>query len=821
MIALSSLMQRERTALYLMGELLSDGRDELTVEDVIPAGDLFDVAVLRGKPPLTAEMRAHFEHARTFYERRFRPYLLAKHDLSEEQATALPRTHAFRTEDRLAKTLLLAALASGAVSLRNLTAAKLAALNYGTIRTYVPGQEASRVLTLVKEWAGEFPEIHIGEGADPVISVVLSGISADVLLEQFQHEDTDSNRRSLLRSLLSEELGISARSGLLAEYTTTVVWRGTKREVDVIFGNVRDTTELPDDALRATPGRWKVVIDFPFDAGQYSPQDDVVRISRLRENGVESTTLAWIPHFFTDERMRDVGRLHLLTYLLTGDRFDTYAQTLNPNDRAPMRAALEGQRRTLRDRVLGVLRQAYGATPPVAADVETQIHASQVFSTLQAGLAIQPPVAPSLRAALESAVRQALDFQHPDHPRFTPEDTEVRRSDLATVLDVVRQAVDAGGRVEGLERSRAKLLERVARPLRCGEVRETVYALAPESFGWLSDFTRWVANAPTHPEVRVAELRTRLAPWGMPSDVEDLLILTWSAFEDREWTRAETRIAAPAIGGLTSDMVLRPARLPDQEDWQRATRAAEALFGAPRQPRRSAAGVARLARAVRDAVARLREPANHLMSALDTHAGTLGLSDGSPRLVTARRTATLLDELGRETDDTVLLTVLAGFDLPAEPQALAYSMTHARDLAAGLDRVEWDLLTSASRLPDGRGDQILAELRAVAVEEELHAPLLPVVRAAEAKVRDAFLAITRPADDRGATSTAPPLPESPTPSMPGADEARGSAQTVTDVDEIELDIADAEASLNRVVEEIRAALRKKRGSRLTVWWRIE
>src|SRR5690606_12790527 len=112
------------------------------------------------------------------------PYLLAKHDLSEEQATALPRTHAFRTEDRLAKTLLLAALASGAVSLRNLTAAKLAALNYGTIRTYVPGQEASRVLTLVKEWAGEFPEIHIGEGADPVISVVLSGISADVLLEQ-------------------------------------------------------------------------------------------------------------------------------------------------------------------------------------------------------------------------------------------------------------------------------------------------------------------------------------------------------------------------------------------------------------------------------------------------------------------------------------------------------------------------------------------------------------------------------------------------------------------------------------------------------------
>src|SRR5690606_34804921 len=42
MIALSTILQRERTALKIMSELLARGRDELTVGDVIGVGDLFD-----------------------------------------------------------------------------------------------------------------------------------------------------------------------------------------------------------------------------------------------------------------------------------------------------------------------------------------------------------------------------------------------------------------------------------------------------------------------------------------------------------------------------------------------------------------------------------------------------------------------------------------------------------------------------------------------------------------------------------------------------------------------------------------------------------
>ena len=100
MIALSSIMQRERTALKIMSELLSHGRDELTVGDVIGVGDLFDEVVLGDAEPLTDDMKAVFKAARTFYQLKMRPYLLNKHSLTEAGAAALPRDHPFRRDDR-------------------------------------------------------------------------------------------------------------------------------------------------------------------------------------------------------------------------------------------------------------------------------------------------------------------------------------------------------------------------------------------------------------------------------------------------------------------------------------------------------------------------------------------------------------------------------------------------------------------------------------------------------------------------------------------------------------------------------------------------
>src|SRR5688572_27631567 len=146
----------------------------------------------------------------------------------------------------------------------------------------------------------------------------------------------------------------------------------------------------------------------------------------------------------------------------------------------------------------------------------------------------------------------------------------------------------------------------------------------------------------------------------MPTDVEDLLLLAWAAFEDREWVRAGTRIAAPAIGQLAPDMGLRPAKLPSEEEWAKATAAAQALFGEPRQPRRSAAGVARMASALRAKVAALRGPVTDLRALLERRSTLLGLDQGSsPRWETTSRAQELVTALAKEQDDTVFVQVLA------------------------------------------------------------------------------------------------------------------------------------------------------------------
>src|SRR5690606_2079114 len=162
---------------------------------------------------------------------------------------------------------------------------------------------------------------------------------------------------------------------------------------------------------------------------------------------------------------------------------------------------------------------------------------------------------------------------------------------------------------------------------------------------------------------------------------EDLLILAWAAVEDREWVRAATPITAPGIGQLAADMGLRPAKLPSEEEWSAAVKAAQALFGAQRPPRRSAAGVTRLAGAVRAKVTEWRAPVAQVRSQLETRAALLGL-DGAPsdRWETTSKAHTLLDSLGKESDDTLFLQVLALMDLPAEPQPLARAMSSAPEL---------------------------------------------------------------------------------------------------------------------------------------------
>ena len=72
LVAVSSALQRERTALKIMLQLLVNRRDTLRLGDVIPLGDLWDV-VAHGDEAFTDVMRVNFENAKKLYQNKLLP----------------------------------------------------------------------------------------------------------------------------------------------------------------------------------------------------------------------------------------------------------------------------------------------------------------------------------------------------------------------------------------------------------------------------------------------------------------------------------------------------------------------------------------------------------------------------------------------------------------------------------------------------------------------------------------------------------------------------------------------------------------------------
>jgi len=206
LIAVSSVLQRERTALKVMVQLLVEQRDTLKVGDIVPVGDLFDV-IAHGDEAFSQEMAIHFENAKRLYHQKLLPVLEKQHNTRWDDVDQLEsddaKRVAFHNDDRLIKTLLLAGLVPEVEPLRALNAERLAALNHGTIKTPIAGREGQEVLRRCRSWVSAgVGEILIGEGANPTISVKLSGVDTESIIEQARREDNQGNRVRRVRQML-------------------------------------------------------------------------------------------------------------------------------------------------------------------------------------------------------------------------------------------------------------------------------------------------------------------------------------------------------------------------------------------------------------------------------------------------------------------------------------------------------------------------------------------------------------------------------------------------------------------------------------------
>lgn len=783
LVHVSSALQRERTALRLMQQLLVSHRDDLHLGELIPLGDLWDALADGVDSPFSERLAHEFRNARELYARSLRPTLLeldgvtdcdvraslAAGTLADGGPTVDPavaaRVRTFRGDDRLVKTLLTAALVPEVQALRGLTVRRLVALNPGAVRSPIRGQEASLALAKLKNLATRVGQLRLGDGEDPTVSLQLVGVDTDAILERVPHADSAAERRRWIRARLLKELGVADTQGWMVD--KTIVWRGTERTIELVYGNVRDPADLSDEKFEPThDGSWRIILDYPFDVGEHSAADDRSRLITLRERSF-ARCLVWLPAFFTEETLRQLGTLLRIEHVLSSGRLGEYTRHFSESDRERARESLDNQRSALVGDLTTTLSQAYGLR--AVDDGKVQAWTDHLVSRMSS-IAPRLDVGRPFDAALVALGRQLFDETYPGHPRLVGahEGEPVRTGELKSGLALIRTAAeDPDKRLDGLDSTHRSVLKRVLVPLQLGHENDGVFVLDPY---WSQELNQKIAaqgyQTSGSPGVSVRQLRTWLEVDGIRGTVADLVIASFAELSGRGWYRSNVPVSTTEgrgvdIGTLTDDLTLRPQELPSASEWETARQRASALFGVSfRSPALTARLLDQMA-PVGDLARTGHGEVVDLVDTLDRFADQLGLDRFAPNgryMVTVAGRDLLADLRGRKTALELTRALAAA---PSEPPCewLGKTIASAALLAGALRATDWQAL--ASMRADNQGEAAIRDaLFRAANESEFVTPLAKRLQQLD---REAVQALVR----RTPTPPDPTPPTPPGPASPG------------------------------------------------------
>ncbi|MFF7192910.1 DUF6079 family protein [Streptomyces sp. NPDC008079] len=813
LVHLSSALQRSRTGLKLMGELLAARRNLLRVGELVPLGDVWALISGGGDKPFTDELRAVFEEADRLYRNRMRPYLLDQHRVEPRQVAAYQQDPAaiedgdlsrrlkqFTDDDRLMSTLVLSALAPAAPAFQNMTVKRLLALNAGTIKALLPGGEIPALINKLKEWAGRIPEIKLaGDGVAMTVRLELTGVDIDSVVRNGREAfDKPRYRHDAAVELLRSEFALTVakgQGGFDAYDTVDFTWRGSKRRTEVVFANIADREETPDSTLTPTDTEtWRLVVDLPWDEGEFGPREDLNRMNSFWERHPEvQHSLAWVPTHMTTTMYADFNRYVVIKRILnSGSDFDSrFAAHLGPDDRVRARGLLATQADTLRDRVLAAFKQAYGLAKKQEGDVlddfSDHIATKPGATTPALGLSAAP------REAIRDIAGKMLAWQYPAHPDLGAQ--AVTPAQARTVLGYISDAAGAREGKAEIARGDQELMRTVAQPLKLGTMGESYFTLSGH---WREHFNRLAKNDP-NPDIGYGSLTAWMDEpqrMGLPTHIQQLIAAAYGEMEDRVWVIGGAPVADLKLGEIKDGWALRRQPLPSEPDWESARARCEKVFGKKALVQLRGRIVNSFADLVRTEVDKLLPANRELVAELERRADFLGLDDTAVtgRLHTARRGLALLEELLAEKGRGAkrVVEALAAFGLgELTPERIGSSVTTADAVASALQNASWDVLEL------GAGMDALTTLQEDAREDQFSRKLQDALPRAQRAITQA-LAVQRQQQRR----TEPPVatPALPTPDQVPltADTSHSKVETTARTGSVRGSAAEVEQALHQV-----------------------
>ncbi|MBL8614386.1 MAG: hypothetical protein JNM72_02140 [Deltaproteobacteria bacterium] len=755
LVALSDRLQRDRTAVRILTELLVEHEPDLLLGEVVPVGDIFDL-VISGEDAVDGESTQAFARARSLFMHELMPAIKAKNGTEGTGKCQREREGhpvrigcsgcpvlGCRNDLRMVKTALLAALVPGEPTMRQLTISRIIALNYGAVRLPTASMEVHAVSTTLQRLSASVNAVNLGKGEDPVIEISLQSLDLGKLLRRYDSADHGGRRRALLRTLLWQCLGLRGEGGTVEHEHKH---HHIARTGHVSFTNVR--TAGDEDLRCPDTHAWRLVVDFPFDDAGHTPQDDEARLRQFTQRGARERTVVWLPNFLSEAGLAALGDLVRLTAILD-DGAKSEAMAEIP---LSLHAQAQQELQAMKARKLALLQDTlavvYGVANP-SPSTDTFINHERTVTThvhlLWDGREVTLAGLSSLVDARDRVLNRLLDARFPNHPALKAAPTPARMARLAGVLERLFIGADE---IIDLSAEEAEVCEELGDPLGLLTARGTRKAkrLTPPLDELERAREREAASVPT---------MRQLTAWMDPNDdrglsppLSGLIAWAWATYTRREARSGGKLIEAKDCGKIDAGATFVQPPLPSAADWAVAIDRLVALdvkvSSGPLSPRSLAALVEPLRQLTLrvDAAAALRLPARLAQRWNELH------PEGAPaapaRLRTAAALAAWLEAArsgvaggaGREAP-AAAVTALAQAPEDTSMPAIGRALLRAEVVFAAVDRhrlwAELDKLRAGAAELNPRVEAIVLKLREELGRDELVSELGPALDALAAQ----------------------------------------------------------------------------------------
>lgn len=451
LIDVSSLMQRDRTALRLLYELLVIHNPDLPLGKLLPVGCAFDAifpeAGVEGSKrveDLRAIHRTYYQRFRVAMDRMLRDAEAAKGDFDASRRRVL---------DTIVKTALLAEVSPRLKGTGSMTIERLVRLNDAEVTGETDRSKFNRIYQDLLDLSRIVPgAIQLsGQGKDASVSVILQGVNFGEILDRARSRVAGQKNvrlRTFYRVLLP---ALRLKEDKLGE-KHEVEWRKTSRHGSIDVENIR---ELPNAAFKVRAGgEYRILIDYPWDEPGYSVADDEQRAADVRKRDGASLTACWLPRHFTPSELAFLDDLAALEEL-TGPAQEELIRDFGPNERAQVVEQANNQAQNLRQSLqqkLGEVYRDHGRIVALTTGIE---------STVPTG---------DLGEIVERLARSLLDRQYPTHPSFGAKpDAEA----LRVLCDWLARAAERPDQMDVFSDDEVKVLKTIGEPLELVSMGQT------------------------------------------------------------------------------------------------------------------------------------------------------------------------------------------------------------------------------------------------------------------------------------------------------------------------------------------------------------